>query len=154
LRLRLVVYGLLAVCAVLVFVTTRRDHEPKVVELAGRTSAGQKITLVVREGKLIAVQTRTATWCAHLHKSYSWYWAPSDGSVTPFAQSGGRFAVRQRWDYPDERPSSRAGTTLRGELHDGGTRARGSLWARGVWDYRPRAVVCSGRTSFSARLRD
>jgi hypothetical protein len=142
------------VCALLVFVTTRKDDEPKVVELRGRTQAGEPITLVVREGKLIALQTRTTTWCGTLHRSFGWYWAPSDGSVTPFAQSGARFSVRQRSDYPDETPPSRASIRLRGELYDGDTRARGTLRARGDWAYRPRALVCSGRTSFSARLRE
>jgi hypothetical protein len=139
---------------VLVFVTTRKDDEPKVVELKGRTAAGEKITLVVREGKLFALQTRTTTWCGGLNRPVSWYWAPSDGNVTPFAQSGARFFVRQRSDYPDETPPSKASIRLRGELHEGGTRARGTLWARGDWAYRPQALVCSGRTSFSARLRE
>jgi hypothetical protein len=138
---------------VLVWTATRGGEEPEVAELTGRTSGGEKITVFVRDGEVIAAETRTTTWCPRLATPYSWRWVPGDGRITPFKRSGARFSVRRHIHVGEGRSRSNVVSVLRGELRDDGTEVRGTIWARGIWGEPPSATVCSGRASFSARLR-
>jgi hypothetical protein len=142
------------VCAVLVLVASRAGEETEVVKLTGRTSAGQRINIFVREGEVIAAETRPTTWCPRLARSYSFYWVPGDGRITPFKRSGGGFSVRRSVHSRDRRSPSTRVSVLRGELQDDGTEVRGTIWAHGTWGEGPSAIVCTGRATFSARLRE
>jgi hypothetical protein len=110
-RLRLVVYGLLAACALGVFAAMpRAEQQPERVVLEGRTARGDHIELVLYDGRLHSLSAKSVVHCPKPWRYWQrWDWHPIDGLPgMRFRQEGGRFHAVTRWST---RAASRPAST-------------------------------------------
>jgi hypothetical protein len=142
--LRLAVYGLLAVAAVLVLVVrVQPEREARWTHLAGKTSKGHKVRITLVDGRLTVMDVRPSGWCRPQSRWLSWQWHRVDGLGIVFDHAGSRFHIRERGREPRVRWVADA----RGELRDDGDSARGTVYTR--WGNEN--STCEGRVRFSAR---
>ena len=142
-------------CALAVFAAMpRAEEQPKPVVLEGRTARGDRIELVVYDGRLHSFRTNSAVHCPKPWSYWQrWRWQPIDGLPgMRFRQEDGRFHVRHPVEYPRDKPPSFYLNELRGELSDDGRSASGTLHARATYG-SPDApqTVCEATVRFRAR---
>ena len=153
-RLRIAVYGLLAVCAALILATRPHDSEPDRTVLNGQTERGYLIQLVFLDGKLQGFDTTVSFECPDQRAWPVWQaglWSPTARASR--RQDGRRFWVRERFKLPDYEPPGAFDYTMGGELADGESSAKGTLIARAVFGRGHDSVYCRGKVSFTASER-
>jgi hypothetical protein len=149
-----VVYTLLAVCTGLVLAARNGswDPEPRASSgLEGRTSAGFRIELWVRDGRLESFDTRVHVRCPAGYRR-DWRWYPEDNVPVPFKQRGNRFRVVEEGSNRANGWTVRWGSEMHGRLEDdGGQSAAGSIRSWAVWTKGRREIACSGTATFRTR---
>jgi hypothetical protein len=141
------VYGLLAVCAVLVLATTRGDSGPESRELAGRTSRGAPISITVVDGRLGDFRTKVAAWCPTQRRRIEWPWARGGGQTIQFERDGSRYVVAEEAVNADQKPPTTVLMELRMTLAEDGRSARGKVLGTAVRG----PTACQGSVSFTAQ---
>ena len=143
----MVVYGLLAVVAVLVlFVRPGSGEGPEGTILAGETLRGDEIAMTVVDGKLDSFNALASAWCPQHERWVEWFWTPHDGLPVDFEHDGPRFLVKEQAEFTDDKPPTTVAMVLRGELTHDGKAARGSIQATAVRG----SSTCEGSVRFSA----
>jgi hypothetical protein len=154
-RLRLLVYGLLAVGLVLAlgargWLPWRRGSLHEVV-LGGRTEQGHRITMSFLSGRLNSFDTHVSLWCPHARKWQGWRWFPNPNVPhTTFRQDGEPFYVREVVTFPADVPY-RLDSVMRGRVAEDGQSAKGTIFSHSVSGSGHDSLTCSETVSFSAR---
>ncbi len=144
--MRLVVYGLLAVCVALVL-ATRPGNEPDALALWGRTSKGLPLTLRFVDGELQSLVATASIYCPRQRHWDQIEWVLSDGSKGHFEQRGARFRVGERVEIGGgTRPPDISTFAIRGRLDDEAESARGTISAH----WRSGRTRCAASVRFSA----
>ena len=129
----------------------RLGGDPEEVVLNGRTERGQRIQMVLQDGKLFSFKTQVAVWCPRNRAWGSLDWSPQNSLAVDFEHDGSRFYVREDSKQPDADPPLEVYGVMRGEVGDGGRSASGTIRARATWGTGARATTCRSSLSFSAR---
>jgi hypothetical protein len=149
-----VVYTLLAVCTGLVLAARNGswDREPRASSgLEGRTSAGFRIELWVRDGQLESVNMRVHVRCPGGYRR-DWRWYPEDYPPVLVEHHGRRFRVAEEGTNRGGGWTVRWGSEMHGRLEDdGGDSAAGSIRSWAIWIKGRRQIACSGTATFKTR---
>jgi hypothetical protein len=154
LRLRLLVYGVLAACVALVLAAMpRAEEQAKPIVLHGSTARGAPVELVVYDGHLHSFSAMVAVHCPDPYDFWQhWDWQPIDGlPQVSFHQDGSRLSARERVSNPRESPPSRYLSELRGKVSDDGHFVRGEIHGRAVYGANKLTTVCEATVPFRAR---
>jgi hypothetical protein len=146
-RAPLLVCGFLAACAAL-FLATHGDDDSDRVVLRGSTERGQRIALVLSDGRLDRVRTRVPVYCPVQRFWRSIRWRPVAGVFGLFEQHGPRVRVSQRADArrtASKRPQVTV-LELEGRLAEDGKSARGTIDGRWQWE----GSTCRAKVRFRA----
>jgi hypothetical protein len=137
----LAVYGLLAVCAVLVLLAREGSEEAEATVLTGRTTRGAEIVFTLVDGRLRGFRAQVAAWCPELRRWIEWPWAAAE-----FTRDGPHFKANARARNTDHTPPTRFVVSMQGRLVEDGSLARGKIHAVAARG----STVCEGTVRFSA----
>ena len=133
----------MAVCAALVLISRgggSSDADP--VELKGRTTRGEPVSLKVVDGRVEAFEVQIGASCPAQSGWHGWTWAAHG----PFGGEGESFEYGDRNSFPE---GGRFISVMRGRLI-GDDRARGSIDTRGSWPLGGGRTPCQSSLLFEA----
>jgi hypothetical protein len=126
LRLRLIVYGLVAVCAALLLISRGGGSDDESATLRGSTTRGEPVSLKVVDGRVESFTAKIGVRCAFQRVWHGWVWSARG----TFGGEGKSFGYSDGDRFPD---GGRFTSVLRGRLIGDGESARGTIETRGTW---------------------
>jgi hypothetical protein len=151
LRLRVIVYGLVAACAALVLIS-RSDgggsSDSGATTLKGNTVRGEPVTLTVVNGRVDSFEAQVGVSCRFDRVWHGWQWSVQGD----FGGEGRTFAYSDSNRFPD---GGRVRSVMRGRfIGDGTTTARGTIDTRGTWPGPKVRTPCDSSLTFEASKVD
>jgi hypothetical protein len=135
-----------AVCAALLLISRGGDADDA-LELKGRTTRGEPVSLEVEDGRVQAFAVQVGASCPAQHVWHGWKWSARG----PFAGEGWYFQFRHRHKFPG---GGSFVSEIRGRLMGDGTRARGTIETRGTWPETGGRADCLSSLAFEAAKAD
>ena len=133
----------MAVCAALLLISRGGGEGDGPVELKGRTTRGEPISLDGEDGRVHAFAAQVGASCPKQRIWHGWTWSASG----PFGGEGWYFQFRHRHTFP---AGGSFVSEIRGRLMGDGTRARGTIETRGTWPQAGGRSDCLSSLAFEA----
>jgi hypothetical protein len=142
-RLRILVFGLVAICGALLLVSRGGSADSGPLELKGRTTRGEPVSLGIEDGRVQSFDVQVGASCPKQRVWHGWRWSASG----PFGGKGWYFRFRHRHTFPG---GGSFVSEIRGRLMGDGTRARGTIETRGTWPEAGGKSDCLSSLAFEA----